>query len=274
MQRSILSVFTALALSCLTLSAASPAQERRDNAPYRLQGLQRFAPAQRQQLEDWLAHAVQATQQTLGNYPFVMHLHLYPRKSNQPVPWANTWRKGRQSVHFYVDTRFDLQRFIRDWTAYHELSHLALPYLGSWESWFAEGFASYMQYQIMARAGLLEGTPMDHYRRKLRPHLRWYNSEHSAASVARRLMEQKQYPAAYWGGAWFFVLADQRLAEDHNMRLTTLMKDYLRCCRSRDTTLDEVIASLDGLVGETLFSELRRDFEQQPAKKMIPASPD
>ncbi|WP_232787695.1 hypothetical protein [Paraglaciecola sp. MB-3u-78] len=116
-------------------------------------------------LQSWLTLGVNATRATLGIYPTPLSLHLYQKKSNQPVPWAYTRRGGKGSVHFHVDTRFGLTKFIDDWTLYHELAHMALPYLGPEYRWLSEDFASFMQYQIMLQAGVLKGDLSEHYRR-------------------------------------------------------------------------------------------------------------
>ena len=233
---------------------------------YQIQGRQAFDEIQQAKLSQWLEHAVSATRNTLGPYPFEMQLILHPRKANQPVPWANTWREGRQTVHFYVDPRFPEQKFIDDWTAYHEISHLAIPYLGSWNSWFAEGFASFMQYQIMAEAGVLDTSLEAAYRAKIAPQVRWYNSQYSAATVARRLMQNRQYPPAYWGGAWFFVVADGQLQQNYGKSLTQLLSRYQECCRMTDQNVEQLLDSWDGLLQKPLFVPLHKQFETAPAK--------
>lgn len=236
---------------------------------YQIRGLAQFDAEQQSKLKAWLDKAVKASQTALGEYPFTMALHLHPRKANQPVPWANTWRQDQQSVHFYVDTRFPLQRFVNDWTAYHELSHLAIPYLGSWNSWFAEGFASFMQYQLMADAGVLEGSLEDAYRSKIKPQARWYNSQYSAASVARRLMQNRQYAAAYWGGAWFFVLADRQLRQDYGKGLSQLISEYQSCCRNESEDIQQLVTALDAMLEKPVFVPLLQRFEQAPARDIF-----
>ena len=237
---------------------------------FSVHGLSVFKGEQAQMLESWLTHGVNATRDTLGIYPTPLALHLYPRKSNQPVPWAYTRRDEKGSVHFHVDVRFGLKKFVHDWTIYHELAHMALPYLGSEYRWFSEGFASFMQYQIMARSGVLKGSLEERYQGKIAPHLRWFNSDLTAAAIARRLMNNQQYPAAYWGGAYFFVYADQLLAQKHNTSLIELITHYQDCCRKNDNNLADVVASLDGILDDKLFSNLLKRYENNPARELYP----
>lgn len=237
---------------------------------FRVHGLSTFNEGQAKMLENWVTQGVNATRATLGIYPTPLELHLYPRKSNQPVPWAYTRRDRKGSVHFHVDTRFGLKKFVHDWTLYHELAHMALPYLGAEYRWFSEGFASFMQYQIMAKSGVLEGTLDERYRTKISPHLRWFNSDLTAASIAKRLMDNRQYPAAYWGGAYFFIHADKLLKQEHNTSLTKLVSHYQDCCRAEDENLTDVITSFDSILNDTLFSELIRQYQQAPARTVYP----
>lgn len=147
---------------------------------------------------------------------------------------------------------------------------MALPYLGSEYRWFSEGFASFMQYQIMAQAGVLKGNLNERYSSKINPHLRWFNSDLTAASIATRLMNNKQYPAAYWGGAYFFILADSKLQQQYKIRLTQLISLYQDCCRASDNNLEEVLTSLDGMIEGKLFSQLMDDFENLSARELYP----
>jgi hypothetical protein len=237
---------------------------------FKVNGLSAFKNEQATMLKSWLTQGVNATRDTLGVYPIPLALHLYPRKSNQPVPWAYTRRDGDGSVHLHVDVRFELTKFVDDWTIYHELAHMALPYLGDKYRWFSEGFASFMQYQIMAQAGLLKGTLDENYHIKISPHLRWFNSNLTAASIATRLMDNQQYPAAYWGGSYFFVIANRLLVERHDTTLTELLTYYQDCCRISDNDLADVVTSLDDILGEKLFSSLLNRYENAPAHELYP----
>jgi hypothetical protein len=237
---------------------------------FSVHGLSAFKEDQAKMLQSWLSQGVNATRATLGVYPTPLSLHLYPKKSNQPVPWAYTRRNGKGSVHFHVDSRFPLTKFVDDWTIYHELAHMALPYLGPEYRWLSEGFASFMQYQIMVQARVLKGNLNERYASKINPHLRWFNSDLSAASIATRLMDNKQYPAAYWGSAYFFVLADNKLQKQHQISLPQLISLYQDCCRAQDHNVEEVFASLDRMIEGNMFAQLIDEFKNLPARELYP----
>lgn len=241
---------------------------------FRIHGLGKFSTGQKDVLRQWLSFGVNATRATLGVYPQPLDLYVYPRPSNQPVPWAHTRRDKPETVHFYVDARFSAQQFIADWTIYHELAHLAIPYVGEDKAWFSEGFASYMQYQIMAHKGLLTQDLAAAYKTKINPHLRWFQGNINAAAMAQNLMDKGNYPAAYWAGAYFFVLIEAQLSQYHYPSLTALIHQYQQTGREQDDDIQSLLASLDNLIDKPLFTELFRQFTQQPASTLFPAKLD
>ncbi|MFT6899290.1 MAG: hypothetical protein ACJA13_003723 [Paraglaciecola sp.] len=238
--------------------------------PFKVHGLSAFSSAQKTLIRQWLTHGVNATRDTLGVYPQTLEFFVYGKKSNQPVPWAHTRRGTTPSIHLYIDKRFPVDKFINDWTLYHEISHLALPFLGKHYAWLSEGFASFMQYQIMAKANILPGTLPLSYQHKIAPHLKWFASDLPPADIARRLMEQSNYPGAYWGGAWFFVLADRQLSTGHNISLASLIAQYQLCCRQGDSSAAQLMDALDSLIDEPLFSQLLYHYEHQAAREIYP----
>ena len=90
---------------------------------------------------------------------------------------------------------------MNDWTAAHELSHLLLPYLGRDNSWYAEGFASFMQYQILHAMNLLSKSAIDtEYQRRLdKAESNYTFDQLPFALAAKKLRAQHKYPTMYWG---------------------------------------------------------------------------
>ncbi len=214
-----------------------------------------FSQQEKTQLIQWVTKTAAAVEKTVAPYPFDVHVHFHRLTGRgEPVPWANTQRRPNQAVHFHVDPSYSEQAFIQDWTAPHELSHLLIPYVGRDYSWFAEGFASYMQYQVMQTLGVLSPQQVaERYHRKISKAREQYIYHkvpfHYAAQILR---ESKQYPVYYWGGAAFFQAIDQTLQQDQSSFIA-LLKQYLACCRTKTNNISSLIASWDGLLGYSLF---------------------
>lgn len=116
-----------------------------------------FDSAEQRKLKSWITTTVAAVESTVAPYPFDVHIYFHRLAGKgEPIPWANTNRNDQQAIHFHVDTSYSEGEFLQDWTAPHELSHLLIPYVGRSYSWFSEGFASFMQYQIMAAMGVMK----------------------------------------------------------------------------------------------------------------------
>lgn len=215
----------------------------------------------------------QAVEQLVGPYPFDVHVTFHRRDgAREPVPWANTRRGRRQGVHFHVDPRFSLHELRSDWTAPHELSHLALPYLGSQHAWFAEGFASYMQYQVMQAMGVI--TPAEaaqRYDGKLALAARRYRYPGKPfALAAPRLRAEGNYSTMYWGGAAYFLQVDAALRQHAGRDLSMVLRDYVACCRRSGGDLGLLLDELDRLSRTTLFREYYRRFQVEEGFPDVP----
>ena len=156
-----------------------------------------FSEAEKTKVKKWLGITYRAVKARIGEYPFDVHLFIY-RKDNQsePCPWANTCRYPNQQVHFHIDPSYSLEEFLKDWTAPHELSHLAIPYIGEKETWFSEGFASFMQYQVMEEMGLVTVSQRDSsYSAKVNAASQSYTGNQSFGSEAMELKKNNNYTA-------------------------------------------------------------------------------
>ena len=113
-----------------------------------------FTETEKRKMFVWLDGASNAVFDTLGYYPFSIHVYMHKSTSrNEPVPWANTVRGEKQGIHFHVNPEYSLKGFFTDWTATHEISHLSIPFVGKENMWFSEGYASFMQWYILQHQG-------------------------------------------------------------------------------------------------------------------------
>ena len=216
-----------------------------------------FSQAEQHKLIDWVEAVSDGVQSLVGPFPFDVQIRFVRVDYGEPVPWANTLRGATQGVRFHVDPTHPLETFLLDWTAAHELSHLVVPYLGREHSWFAEGFASYMQYQVMQSMGVISAEEADdRYRQKIAKAASEYEyDDRSVVDAAPQLRAERKYPVMYWGGAVFFLQLDRALGARGDDGLVELVAEYLRCCRTSRDSLEGLVNDLDALIGEALVAQ-------------------
>lgn len=241
-------------------------------APIKFHYVDDFNVREKEKMEEWLTITSQATQRVLGIYPFDLHFYMHRADaSGEPVPWANTQRSNEQGVNFHVDTSYPLEDFLQDWTAPHEISHLAIPFVGKSNSWFAEGFATYMQNEILLEMGQCTQLDIDtKFKSKLDNARPYYQVEEPYASTAMALRQRHRYPEMYWGGAVFFIQLDALLDKEKSISLCQLLTKYQACCRLDDENLQNLLTSWDSISSSKLASDLMYDYTTLPAKDIFP----
>ncbi len=265
-----------LLLFAATASGASAASGDGDVA-LRFHWQDTFTASEQKMLSGWIDETQAALVGLVGPLPMPVHVYFHRSDgASEPVPWANTERGRQQGVHLHVDPSYPLRKFRADWTAAHELSHLVIPYLGSRNAWFAEGFASYMQYQVMLRTGVLDaGVAARNYHSRLNRAQRRYNAisdrrfhKRSFVWAAPRLRERGMYPTMYWGGAAYFLRVDYELRKQPDAAiaggLAEVLQRYLACCRTNTARVAALIQTLDEVSGTAVFGNNMRRFMHEP----------
>lgn len=260
------SIFTAAVLTLVVIAVTGLNASQPSHGNLRFHWEDQFTAAEKAKVRRWLGETHEALEQLVGNLPFTTELYIHRTSSREPVPWANTERSHIQGVHFHIDPSYSLEDFRNDWTAPHELSHLVIPYVGRKNSWFAEGFASYMQYQVMHQMGVLDENAMrKRYQKNLRKaDSRYAHKRMPFATAAPKLRAERNYPTMYWGGAAYFLQADTKLMNASRPGLVATLASYTQCCRMQGHSLSDVVASLDKLSGTTTLADLLKHFENQP----------
>lgn len=233
-----------------------------------------FTAAEQSRLQKWIHKVFSATEQVLGKYPFPVHIYFHDAgSSNEPVPWAHTRRAPHQEAHFHVDLDFNNEEFMNDWTAPHELSHLSIPFLGRENAWFAEGYASYWQYQIMHELGVLSKKEMEkEYELQWVKNLGYISHDENYIEIVKAQRKKHNYPAMYWGGAYYFYVYAQALT-DQGTSFSEVMHAFLKCCRFGPKTYDGIVQQWDELSGLDFGSETLEYFESHTGAEVLEQYP-
>ncbi len=218
--------------------------------------------AQRADVLRWLTETADSMAGVLGHWPrqeWQVTVARYNSRGNDPVPWAQVNRGNPDTVTFYVDPSADYQMLSSDWTAYHEFSHLLLPYRGWGDMWFSEGLASYYQNLLQARYGVMDEETMwqrlhDGFvrgRENKRPDI-------TLAALSPIMREQRSYMRVYWSGAWYFFKADTELRQrtGGEQSLDTALGALNACCADEKLSAKAIARKLDILTGQQLFLPL------------------
>lgn len=217
-----------------------------------------FSEGEQHQLINWIKQADQGVRSLFGPLPYSYNVYFYRQEGKEPVPWAHTKKGVTKSVHFYVNMNYTHSQFLKDWTASHELAHLLFPYIGSSSSWFSEGIASYLQYQIMFANNVIswqQGVKrLEERYRRARNYKRY--DDISIVDLSKVFKQTGAYVRLYWGGAAYFNYVDKRLAEEKGMRLNDVIRLYLDCCSSqRIRGANNMTKIFDQLADTNIFTE-------------------
>lgn len=224
---------------------------------------EQFSPQSREQITQWIEHLAHSLTLVYGHWPrerWAIDVEPVSGSSDDPIPWAQVHREGIDRVAFYVLSSASAETLKHEWTGYHELSHLLLPYRGWGDTWFSEGLASYYQNILQARAGVLSETQMwqklyDGFARGRADDR--FNGQ-TLVSVNQNMRENGGYMRVYWSGAWYFFAADISLRQQSNgaQSLDNALEQLNQCCATESLSVAEIIEQLDKTNDERIFESL------------------
>jgi hypothetical protein len=183
--------------------------------------------------------------------------------SDSAVIFGRVTRRRGETVELFVNPDRPIEEYYADWTATHEFSHLMLPLLKQRYRWISEGFASYYQNVLMARAG--HYTQKDAWQRlsdgfergrESRPDL----SLNQAAASGIRYARMK----VYWSGAAIALLADIELRQRSGgtESLDTVLGQLQSCCLPSRTQWSgqRLFKKLDSFLEAPVFMPLYEQY--------------
>jgi hypothetical protein len=227
-----------------------------------------FIQVQQQEVVALITYLCKSLSAVYGNMPrHNLHVAVKPigKRSDDPVPWAQVNRGDPNTVSFYIDGSASRSRLLHNWTAYHEFSHLLLPYQGYGDLWFSEGLASYYQNILQLRAGKISEQE---FWKKLDSGFKRGQADDafdhlSLAELSPRMRETRSFMRAYWSGAMMYLLADIELRRSSNGQesLDSALGALNRCCADRAMSAQQIAAKLDELLGRDLFQSSFNRFQ-------------
>ena len=207
-----------------------------------------FSDRQRNRYLDWVAETLDAVGRVHGDWPvdeviievramdtssrFVRHRD--PRTVS-PVPWGQIVRgdgKRPDRVVLVVNPHRSHRELLGDWTAFHELSHLLLPYRYG-ARWFTEGLASYYQNITQARIGRIDEREM--WQKIVDGLMRGRNSTSADETALETVSESRGYGATmrvYWSGVLYWMELDVWLRSNRDTSLDLALQALKSCCSS------------------------------------------
>lgn len=185
------------------------------------------------------------------------------RPSSDPVPFGSAWSGGGPHAFLQVAANCADADFHDDWTATHELLHAALPHVKIEDAWCGEGFVTYYQEVLRARAGMQ--TPAeawaalhDGFRRGRRA-----ESPRSIADDSAHMHERHLYWRVYWAGAALALRLDVEARRASGG--ATSLDDALRALPAHPA------ADRRSLSGREVVAELARRVPSAPVEALTTA---
>jgi hypothetical protein len=214
----------------------------------------------------WLRSAIQVATRSDGRFPRdrMQAIVVPSAATGEPVPFGMVARGGSASVLLVVSEDAQERALLRDWVLPHELSHLLLPYVERDHSWLSEGFATYYQELLLARAGLASEQEAI---RRLSDSLRSVSAQAGTTSLVEecaRLDLTRDYRKVYWGGAAYWLNLDVKLRAQ-GIELDQL----LHALRTRPDARElwsarQLVERLDSLASTRLFTSGFDDAARRP----------
>ena len=216
--------------------------------------------AERKTTHLWLQRVAKALLTVYDSFPKDSFRITIQRSSSRssPVPWGQVERGRPTNVLLVINPDLGYDKLISDWTAFHELSHLLLPYRGYGDIWFSEGLATYYQNIIQARSGLFDEAGLWHRivvgLRHGSQQQRW---EHlTLTEVSDNLGETRQYMRVHWSGVLYWLNADVALRKQNKGTLDSVLEKLKACCEWRSMSADDIAHTLDTLSDAKVFVPL------------------
>ena len=228
-----------------------------------------FTEAERRMIYRWLEKVADGLRTVYGELPqdnFRIDVERSSRQSG-PVPWGEVDRDEPTTVTLQINPEYGYDGLLADWTAFHELSHLLLPYQGYGDVWISEGLATYYQNITQARSGLFTETQMwqDIVDGLERGRKQITSSHTTLSEVSDSMREHRLFMRVYWSGVLYWLSSDVELRKQGKGTLDEALKKLKDCCETHSMSAAQIAYRLDALMNTNLFLPKFRQYSQSHA---------
>lgn len=227
-------------------------------ATFRIARLDAPLKTSREELEAWIAAAAGAVAPLFGRYPApeVQVLVQPSSAARTPVLFGRARKAGGAGTIFYVSATADRASLVGEWVAVHEMIHLGMPWTVEGDAWFQEGFTTYYQEVLRARAGMQ--TALDGWRELHAGFGRGQRGgrDTTLAESSRGMHRTHAYWRVYWGGAAIALEVD--VAIRHATQGRRCLDDVIRHLHrnqaraGRAFTGRQLLAAADAYLGRPI----------------------
>jgi hypothetical protein len=165
-------------------------------------------------IDRWLGAAVNANAALYGGrfpMPRIQVVVEPARSGGEPVNFGQAHLSGGAAVHLLLGDGARDEDLPGEWVTFHEFTHLAMPWIDPADAWFSEGFVTYYQEVLRARAGFL--TPEAFWQSVEEGFGRGRKSGGGLAlgEESRQMGQHRTYHRVYWAGAALALRLDLAL---------------------------------------------------------------
>jgi hypothetical protein len=226
---------------------------------------------QHDKFKQWVDFSSKALMTVYGEWPMdtiVVRIKDKNGSRGGPVPWGQVSRTTPPELSLTVDEQASLKALKNDWTIYHELSHLLIPYDGYSARWFSEGLASYYQNITQARIGTITERKMwqklyDGFERGRK---QTNYPELTLEEVSDQMRQTRNYMRIYWSGALYWLVSDIELRQAKpDQSLDKALYQLRLCCAKQSLSAWQLARKLDDISGTKIFTRNYQSFGRSHA---------
>lgn len=202
--------------------------------------------------------------------------------SRTPGLYGSVLRPLRPSAQIFFGGGAETFDLSEDWLATHELFHIGNPFLTTRLPWLVEGFTTYYEEILRARAGALSKTAAwgelaSGFVRHCQP-----QGGRSLAEDSAGMRRSHNYQRVYWGGACLAFQVDIAIRSRASLRPSPPGSAAARPASLDDVVLDlrrrslvqpldeaEVLAVLDAAAGDKLASRLLHETRKLAVRETL-----